>query len=246
MLIADIYNPLLLRGQMSAEESIISAGLIREYNQLRRIIFNTKLVISPRLTKKKGEKATAALGLAPALNNAFGIALTSAGWTPLKAPGGKDTHNLVDWYKARPSEIDYGPTELGLGLEFQFGNNYQVNEDIKRLSEAFLAGKTVAGIIIVPSNILARHKADRGAFFSDAKSKLRRHLNTLYISQARKIPPIQIIGIQQDGYNDDTFGYFELTPVKLDPSSDQEKFVQTNKITNEKLIENRRKRADKG
>lgn len=214
MLISDIYSPTLLQGS-SAEETIFTNGLNDFYEEIRRVIFDTKVVISPRITEKKGDDATGAPGLAAALNEALGTALTSLSWAELKSPGGTDDHNTLDWFKSKKPHVAYVPGELGLGIEIQFGNNYQYNEDIKRLTEAFLAGKIVAGISIVPSDVLAKHKADRGCFFSDAKNKLDRHYETMYGSGAKKIPPILIIGIQQDGYNTNQEGYFEITPVRF-------------------------------
>lgn len=224
MLISDIYNPVLLQGT-SAEEAIFASGLDDLYMEIRRVIFDTKVVISPRVTAKKGEGATAALGLASSLNEALGIGLTSLGWAGLKAPGGATHLNTVDWFKSKKPQVTYVPYELGIGLEIQFGNNFQINEDIKRLSEAFVARQIQAGVIITPSDVFAKHKADRGAFFSDAKSKLDRHYQTLYGSGARNITPIMIIGIQHDAYNNDESGYFEITPVHY--SSTNGKLVAT-------------------
>lgn len=213
MLIADIYDPLTPQG--SAEEQII-LNTKDFYDELRRIIFDTKVVISPLKTVKgQGEGTTGAWGLAESLNKAFKIALVSCGWKPLQSPGSTSPQSLIDWYKSKPSGRRYGAEKIGLGLEIQFGNNYQFNEDIKRLSEATLAGFTVAGISIVVSDRLAEFKADRGASFSDAKSKLDRHLESLHSAQARRFSPIIIIGIENDGFNDDPCGYFGVTPVKI-------------------------------
>ncbi len=226
MLIANVFNPQLLQGS-SAEETIFSSGIGSFYDEIRRVIFDTKVTISPRTTSKKGQDSTGAPGLAASLNVAMGNALISLGWDHLKAPGGTADISTVDWFKAKKSNVAYAPTALGIGLEIQFGNNYQFNEDIKRLSEAYIAGIIQAGIAIVPSNALAKHKADRGAYFSDAKSKLERHYQTLYGAQARKIPPIMIIAIQHDGYNDDPSGLFTITPVTYSPVEGSEIFIPT-------------------
>jgi hypothetical protein len=213
MLIADIYDPTIPQG--SAEECIIS-NVKDFYDEIRRIIFDTKVIISPLKTVKgPGKGTTGAVALAESLNLAFKTALESCGWKPLQAPGAPSVHGLIDWFKEKPSGRKYGAEKLGLGLEIQFGNNYQFNEDIKRLSEAYLAGYIVAGVSLVASDKLAEYKADRGAFFSDAKSKLDRHLESLASAQARRFPPIVVIAIEQDGFNNELSGYFEITPVTV-------------------------------
>lgn len=231
MLIADIYDPPVLQG--SAEENIV--GCVKDfYDELKRIIFDTKVVISPLKTRKTGQGATGALKLAESLNSAFKIGLESCGWQPLRSPGAESPMGLIDWFKSKPSGRRYGAEKIGLGLEIQFGNNYQFNEDIKRLSEAYYAGYTVAGISIVPSDSLADYKADRGAFFSDAKSKLDRHLESLASAGARRFPPIVIIAIENDSFNNDPTGYFEITPVKV--TRDERNILAT---TPQELITNK-------
>jgi hypothetical protein len=233
MLIADIYDPQIQQG--SAEENIIP-DVKDFYDEIRRIIFDTKLVISPLKTVKgKGRETTGAWHLAESLNDAFEISLKSCGWHPLQSPGAKSPQSLIDWFKSKPSGRRYGAGNIGLGLEIQFGNNYQFNEDIKRLSEANLAGFTVAGISIVASDKLAEYKADRGACFSDAKSKLDRHLESLASAGARRFPPIMIIAIENDAFNNDPCGYFEITPVKI--SRDQRNIIES---TSETMITNER------
>ena len=78
MLIADIYDPPTPQG--SAEEHIVSNAK-DFYDELRRIIFDTKVIISPLKTVKgQGKGTTGAWGLAESLNTAFKIALESCGW----------------------------------------------------------------------------------------------------------------------------------------------------------------------
>ena len=206
---------------------------------------DTNVVISRCETVKgKGRDTTGAPGFASALNEAFKISLESLGWSPLVAPGASTSQSTVDWYKGRPSPIEYDRQSLGISLEIQMGNNYQFNEDIRRLSEAYLGGFTVAGVSIVPSDILAKHKADRGASFGDAKQKLDRHLASLYAAHARRIPPIVIIAVQHDSYNDDPDGYFEIQPVTFSREGELLRISHTSyKITNEKdrVILRRRK-----
>lgn len=214
MLIADIHNPPLIAGH-SAEEIIMASGLAPLYDELRRMIFDTEVSISRRVTQKgKGRDTTGAPGLATGLNNAFKITLESAGWKPLPAPGGT-SRTLIDWHKTVEARVAYSH-KPGLGLEIQFGNNYQFNEDLKKLTEAFLSGQIEAGMVIVASDTLAKHKADRGAYFSDAKSKLDRHLGTFVAARALRIPPIMVIGIEQDQYNDTDDGTWEIVPVEFD------------------------------
>lgn len=244
MLIADIYDPPTPQG--SAEENIVS-NVKDFYDELRRIIFDTKVFISPlKTTKGQGKGTTGAWGLAESLNTAFKIGLESCGWQPLQSPGSQSPQSLIDWFKSKPTGRKYGGENVGLGLEIQFGNNYQFNEDIKRLSEANLAGFTVAGLSIVASDKLAEYKADRGAFFSDAKSKLDRHLESLASAGARRFPPIMIIAIENDGFNDDPCGYFEITPVKI--SRNQRSIIESKPealITNKdnSIIIKRREKA---
>jgi hypothetical protein len=40
-------------------------------------------------------------------------------------------------------------------------------------------------------------------------------LKTLYSAQARRFSPIMIIGVENDGFNEDQSGYFEIAPVKI-------------------------------
>lgn len=231
MLIADIYDPPTPQG--SAEELII-LNAKDFYEELRRIIFDTKVILSPLKTVKgQGKETTGAWGFAEALNTAFKIALESCDWQPFQSPGSDSSKCLIDWFKSKPSGRKYGAEKIGLGLEIQLGNNYQFNEDIKRLSEATLAGYTVAGISLVVSDKLSEYKADRGASFSDAKSKLDRHLETLYSAQARRFSPIMIIGVENDGFNNDPCGYFEITPVKI--FRNERNVIES---TNEKIISN--------
>jgi len=246
VLIGDIYDPPLLQG--SAEECIMANGLKDLYDEIRRIIIDTKVIISYLKTKKgsptSGRGTTGAVGLAEALNKALKMALESCGWQSLKSPGAQAPQSLIDWYKSKPSGRMYGPAELGIGLEIQFGNNYQFNEDIRRLSEAYLAGYIVAGVSIVPSDKLAVHKADRGASFSDAKSKLDRHLESLASAQAKRFPPIVILAVEHDGYNEDQYGYFEITPVTISRNKRNVlESTQTTTITNgdNPIIRKRRK-----
>jgi len=212
VLIADIYNPPLLNG-LSAEEIIFSSGMRPLYEEIRRMIFDTELIISPRITVKKGKDTTGAPGLAAGMNEAFKIALQSAKWAPFAAPGGA-AHNLIDWHKQIDPVVRYAPRS-GIGIEIQFGNNYQFNEDIKRLSEAFFSGAIVAGISIVASDSLAKHKADRGASFSDAKSKLERHYQTMYAARAQSIPPLMIIGIEHNSFTEKHDGKWSIKPIKF-------------------------------
>lgn len=214
MKIADIYDPILPSGE-SAEDNIFSNDLKELYDEIRRMIFDTKLVVSSMKTTLGSGGTTAAVKLAESMNDAFKMSLESVGWKPLESPGAAAPNAAVDWFKSKPTGRSYGVSQVGIGMEIQLGNNYQFNEDIKRLTETYLAGYIVAGVSIVASDILAEHKADRGAYFSDAKSKLDRHLESLAGARARRFPPIVIIGIEQDGYNEDQDGYFELQPVVL-------------------------------
>lgn len=215
MVIKQYYSSKVV-GEVSGEALIFKRGIGDLLEEVRQCILKTELIISPKLTRKKGKGATGNPGLASALNKALGLALTSLKWVPRKAPGATSWKAEVDWYKSISSSLSYGPQEIGLGLEVQFGNNYQFNEDLKRLSEAVLEQSIVAGVSIVPCDELAKYKADRGSSFSDSRSKLDRFLNVLVGSGAAIVPGFVLIGIGQDGFTEKEDGLFELIAPKFD------------------------------
>jgi len=217
MVIQQYYSP-AVSGDISGEALIFKRGVGHLFDEIRQSILQSKLYISPRRTKKKGKGATGSLGLAEGMNNSFATSLTSLGWKKRTAPGATEDRAEVDWYKAIPSSLSYGAKTIGVGLEIQFGNNFQFNEDVKRLSESILEGTIVAGVSIVPSDELAKYKADRGAFFSDAKSKLDRSLAILLGSGAAIIPGFVLIGIGADGFTDKDDGLFRLDAPVFDPT----------------------------
>lgn len=219
MVIKEYYSP-SVSGEPSGEAMIFKRGVGPLLQEIRQCILKTKLIISSRKTTygRKGNKGRTGIpGLAEAMNKALGASLSSLGWRPRKAPGAADDKAEVDWFKSIPGTLSYGPPEIGLGLEVQFGNNYQFNEDIKRLSEAFLEQSIIAGVCVVPSDELAKYKADRGASFGDARSKLDRTLAILQGSGAAIVPGFVLIGIQQDDFTDKQDGQFQLEAPIFDP-----------------------------
>ena len=216
MVIKQYYSP-AVSGDISGEAMIFKRGVGHLLDEIRQSILQSELYISPRRTKTKGEGATGNKGLAEGMNAAFAASLTSLGWTKRTAPGASGERAEIDWCKAVPAALAYGPKSIGIGLEIQFGNNYQFNEDFKRLSEAILEGTIVAGVSIVPSDELAKYKADRGASFSDAKSKLDRSLGILVGSGAATMPGFVLIGIGADGFTSAADGKFALTAPVFDP-----------------------------
>jgi hypothetical protein len=209
MVIKQHYSP-IVAGSISGEEIIFKRGVGSLLEEIRQSILQTELIISPRKTKKKGKDATGNPKLAEAMNNALGASLKSLGWNPRKAPGSTKKQAEVDWYKSILSSLSYGPTEIGLGLEIQFGNNFQFNEDLKRLSEAILEQTIVAGVCIVPSDDLAKYKADRGASFSDSRSKMDRFLALFHGTGAAIIFGFLLIGVHPDGFTNSEDGKFML------------------------------------
>lgn len=209
MVIKQYYSP-AVAGDASGESLIFKRGLSGVFEEIRQSIFQIQLMISPRPTKKAGKGATGNPKLAEQLNKAFKEALQSLGWRPRKAPGASEVRAEVDWFKSVKSPLTYGPKEIGLGLEIQFGNNFQFNEDLKRLSESVLEQKIVSGVCMVASDELAKYKADRGASFSDSKSKLDRFLAILTGAGAAIVPPFVLIGVGQDGFTEQGDGLFCL------------------------------------
>jgi len=216
MVIKQYYSP-TLPGDISGEALIFKRGVGTLFDEIRQSILQSELEISPRRTRKKGKGATGNPGLAEAMNNALGASLSSLGWTKRKAPGASEDRAEVDWYKSVQSPLSYGPQTLGLGLEIQFGNNFQFNEDIKRLSESVLEQSIVAGVCVVPSDELADYKADRGAYFSDARSKLDRQLAIYTGLGAATLPGFVLIGVGADHFTEVDDGLFKLTAPIFDP-----------------------------
>jgi hypothetical protein len=212
MIIKHFYSP-KVAGEVSGESLIFKRGLGQLFDEIRQSILQSNLIISSRQTiTKSGSGTTGIPGLADALNKGLASSLTSLGWGQLKAPGATGLTAKVDWFKAIPSGIGYGPTKIGLGLEAQFGNNYQFNADLQRLSEAILDQSIVAGVSIVASDELKNYKADRGAYFTSEKQKLDRFLTMLVGSGAALVPSFVLIGIGPDGFgfSDRTGGFYKF------------------------------------
>lgn len=198
---------------MSGEALIFKRGVGQLLDEIRQCILQSNLVISAKQTvTTSGSGTTGVSGLADGLNKGLAASLRSLGWGQLKAPGATGQTAKVDWYKSIPSGISYGPARIGLGLEAQFGNNYQFNADLQRLSEAIIDQSIVAGVCVVASDELKNYKADRGAYFNSEKQKLDRFLTMLVGSGAAIVPSFVLIGIGHDafGFSDQTGGVFQL------------------------------------
>ena len=216
MVIKQMYSP-AVAGEISGESLIFKRGVGPLFEEVRQTILMSKLYISPVKTKKKGDDATGNPQLSDRLNKGIAISLESLGWKKRQAPGATQERAELDWVKEVPSPLKYGPKAIGLGVEVQFGNNYQFNEDLKRLSEAILDHSIVAGVCVVASDELAQYKADRGASFSDSRSKLDRFLGILQGVGAAIIPPFVLIGVGHDGFTEVKDGKFLLEVPAFDP-----------------------------
>ncbi len=203
-----------MAGENSGEAFLFKRGLGGLFDEIRQSILQNKLLISPKKTTSKTGAdnlgSTGNLDLAGKMNKALQASLKSLGWGPKTAPGALGIAAKIDWYKSIQSGISYGPREIGLGLEIQFGNNYQFDADLKRLHEGILDNLIVAGISIVASDELAKYKSDRGAYFTQEKQKLDRYLKILSASGVAVIPHYILIGVEHDGFVDDTEGKFFL------------------------------------
>ncbi len=221
MVIKDIYSP-AVGGENSGEALIFRRGVGNLLDEIRQAILQSTLLISPRKTITKGKDGqpgvTGNRDLADGLNKAFRASLSSLGWAPRRAPGAVSLQANVDWFKSVPTSLSYGPKEIGIGLEIQFGNNFQFEADLKRLSEAVVAGHIVAGVSIVASDQLATYKADRGTSFSNAREKLDRFLGLLTGVAATIVPGFLLIGVSHDGLTTNSDGLFQLSAPIFDPA----------------------------
>lgn len=209
MIIKNIFSP-KVSGEHSAEEIIFRRGVGELFVELRGVLLSTFLAITdtPRISGK-----LQLAGLSNTMNKAIGHSLSSLGWQPRQAPGAAALQATADWAKFRPSGLSFMP-EVGIAVEVQFGNHYQFNADVQRLSESILEGKIVAGVSIVVSDKLAKYKADRSASFSNAKEKLERWLGIWSGSGAILLPSIMILGIEHDEFLDaDTPTFFIKAPT---------------------------------
>ena len=219
MQIKHYYSP-RVAGDFSGEAMIFKLGVGQLLDEIRQSILQATLLISPTVTTTKaGSGKTGIQGLAKGLNEGLAASLGSLGWGPLKAPGAKSATARLDWYKSLPTGISFGPERIGVGMEAQFGNNFQFNADLQRLDEAMLDGSIVAGVCIVASDELKNYKADRGAHFSSEKQKLDRHLALLLGSGVARMPGYVLIGIEHDAFafEDLGKGVFQLQAPIFDP-----------------------------
>lgn len=209
MKIAQIYT-LRVVGEHSAEDIIFRKGVGDLYQELRDVILSTQVEISD--TPRENGKIPPGFNLASSLNKALAASLASLGWQKEHvSPGSRHARSAVDWAKLRPSPLQFGPKEVGLAIEIQFGNHYQFNADVQKLSELILEGNIVAGVSIVPSDELEKYKADRGASFSNCTEKLQRWLSIWTASSALVLPSIIVIGICPDRIIASDKPYFEIS-----------------------------------
>ena len=232
MVIKDFYSP-QYPGQASGEELVFRQGVGHLLNEIRQCVLKSELLISNKATFKGKSKSgkpgtTGNMGLSDRMNKALGSSLISLGWGPKKAPGTEQLGAKIDWWKSISSAVPYGPKEIGLGLEIQFGNNFQFYADLHRLHEAVLDNLIVAGVCIVASDKLAKYKADRGAFFSQEKKKLDRYVKILTAARAPQIPNYILIGIEHDGFCNDTSGKFSLKSAQFDHEKGVDTVIQMN------------------
>lgn len=185
---------------MSGEDIIYRRGIGQLYDEIRQCVLQSTLLISPVKTVTKRGGKTGIPGLSDGINKGLAESLKSLGWKSFLAPGASGKTAKIDWYKAVPSGISYGPAEIGLGLEVQFGNNFQFYGDLHRMSEAVLAQNIVAGVCIVASDLLDKYTSDRAAHFRSEKIKLDRFVSVFSASGAAIIPGFVLIGIEQDGF----------------------------------------------
>lgn len=217
MLIAKMYAP-QAGIHHSADEVIVSGGGKALLDEIMEVIAATHVTVSPIKTTKKGAGGaggkTGNPGLAEGINKALAHALRERHWGP-EAPPGAKKQRTVDWVKRLPGP-DAHLGGFALGVETQFGNNFQVHGDLQRLAEMFNTGRIDAGIIIVPSRPLAEYLSDRCADIDNATGKLDAELRKLVGARAFRICPIMLIAIQHDaiGKQGDPFKIIPSPPKK--------------------------------
>lgn len=226
MRIANLYMPSAGPAK-SAEESIVVLGAYKLLEEIRDVIFRTKVLVSPIKTSKGGKGAKGATGnkgLTPMINRYLRYGLSHHGWGPHYARGALNKNKKIDWFKITPdpywSQREGGG--IGVGVETQFGNNFQAHGDIQRLQSAFNTFEIGAGLIIVPSDDLSAYLADRCANFSNTVSKLQQQIDTMVGARAFNICPIGVIAVSHDGFTTSPADPFTLTspwvPTGIDPS----------------------------
>jgi hypothetical protein len=200
-----IDNQLMLATKLNkgAEEAIIALGAGDLLTEIREVIFGTKVYINPTKTTSKGKGLagkTGNKGLTPQINAYLRAGLRAKGWNPYTPTRVSSANAKIDWYKKTPDPYWEKLGGIGVGVETQFGNNFQAYGDIQRLQLAFNTFELGAGLIIVPSDELSLYLADRCANFSNTSAKLRQHFDAMAGARAFHICPIGIIGISQDGF----------------------------------------------
>src|SRR2546427_13180970 len=112
MNIKHYYSP-RVAGDISGEALIFKLGVGQLLDEIRQSILQSALIISPKVTvRRSGSGTTGIQGLAAGLNAGLADSLRSLGWGPLKAPGAKGASAKLDWYKALPTGISFGPERI--------------------------------------------------------------------------------------------------------------------------------------
>ncbi len=200
-----IDNQLMLATELNkgAEEAIIALGAGALLTEIRDVIFGTKVHPRPVKTtsKRKGVAGkTGNKGLSPKINAYLKAGLKAKGWDSHKPTRASSTNAKIDWYKQTPDPYWDKLGGIGIGVETQFGNNFQAYGDIQRLQLAYNSFEIGAGIIIVPSDELSAYLSNRCANFSNTCMKLRQHFDAMAGARAFHICPIGIIGVAHDGF----------------------------------------------
>ena len=200
-----IDNQLMLATKVNkgAEEAIIALGAGDLLTEVREVIFGTRVYANPTKTTSKDKGLagkTGNKGLTPKINAFLRAGLKAKGWNPYMPTRASSTNAKIDWYKKTPDPYWEKLGGIGIGVETQFGNNFQAYGDIQRLQLAFNSFELGAGLIIVPSDELSSYLADRCANFSNTSTKLRQHFDAMAGARAFHICPIGIIGVAQDGF----------------------------------------------
>jgi hypothetical protein len=212
----------------TAEESIVVLGAYKLLEEVREVIFKTKVLINPTKTSKKGKGgakgATGNKGLTPKINRFLKYGLSHFGWAPHYSRGALNKNKKIDWFKTTPdpywSQREGGG--IGIGVETQFGNNFQAHGDIQRLQAAFNTFEIGAGLIIVPSDDLSQYLADRCANYSNTVSKLQQQIDTMLGARAFNICPIGIIAVSHDAFTASLDEPYSLSSPWLPESGDVE------------------------
>ncbi len=225
MKIANIYMP-GPAPHKTAEEVIVVLGAYKLLEEVRDVIFKTHVLVTPTKTTYKGKAgqrgAIGNKGLTPVINRYLRYGLSHHGWAPHYPKGSLNKNQKIDWFKITPDQFVSQRTGggVGVGVETQFGNNFQAHGDIERLQAAYNYGEIGAGLIIVPSDELSLYLADRCANFGNTVGKLKQRIDTMIGARAFNICPIGIIGVAHDGFTASANESYSLSSPWLPEAGD--------------------------